>query len=67
MKLYFSNSRGERRLIGEPNSSEESMKIIQQFCDERNFKIYYVRTWVTPDDEKWFDVGSYVDFFILTE
>ena len=67
MKLYFENSRGERRLIGKPNSSEESMKIIYDFCEERNFKIYYVRTWVTPDGEKWLDVGSHTEFFIETQ
>lgn len=66
MKLYFENSRGERRLIGEPSSSEESMKIIYDFCEERNFKIYYVRTSVTPEGEKWYDVGSWSEFFIET-
>lgn len=64
MKLYFENSCGERRLIGEPQSAEESQKIIYNFCAERNFKIYYVRTWTTPDGEKYYDVGSHTEFFI---
>lgn len=64
MKLYFENSRGERRLIGEPKTEEESSKIYHAFCDERNFKIYYVRSWVTPKGEKYYDVGSHTEFFV---
>lgn len=64
MKLYFENSLGKRRLIGEPKTSEEGYKIIHNFCSERNFKIYYVRNWTTPDGEKYYDVGSHTEFFI---
>ena len=64
MKLYFENSYKERRLIGEPKTSDESFKIISDFCKERDFKIYYVRTWVTPNGEKHYDVGSHSEFFI---
>lgn len=64
MKLYFRNSRGERRLIGEPATHEESSRIYQKFCAERNFKIYYVRSWTTEDGERWYDVGSHTEFFI---
>ncbi len=67
MKLYFENSYGERRLIGEPNSSDESWKIIHNFCAERNFIIPYVRSWITPDGEKWYDVSSHSEFFIEKE
>ena len=64
MKLYFENSRGERRLIGEPKTAEESSKIYHDFCSERNFKIYYVRNWVTSKGEKYYDVGSHTEFFV---
>lgn len=64
MKLYFENSYKERRLIGEPDTSSESLQMIYKFCEERNFKIFYVRTWTTPDGEKWYDVGSWSEFFI---
>lgn len=67
MKLYFQNSRGERRLIGEPKTEEESRKIYHAFCKERNFKIYYVRSWVTKEGEKYYDVGSWTEFFVETE
>lgn len=64
MKLYFENSYGERRLIGEPQTGEESWKMIYNFCTERNFKIPYVRSWTTPEGEKWYDVSSHTEFFI---
>lgn len=64
MKLYFQNSYGERRLIGEPSSHEESSQIYQKFCEDRNFKIYYVRSWTTSKGEKYYDVGSHTEFFV---
>lgn len=64
MKLYFENSRGERRLIGEPKTDKEGWNMIHNFCAERNFKIPYVRTWTTPEGEKYYDVGSHTEFFV---
>ena len=65
MKLYFENSRGERRIIAEPKNEEEAMKEINKFCNDRNFKIYYARKWMTPDGLKKLDVGSHSEFFYL--
>lgn len=67
MKLYFENSRDERRLIGEPKTDKECWSIIHDFCSERNFTIPYVRTWTTPEGEKYFDVSSHSEFFVQTE
>lgn len=67
MKIYFENSHDQRRLIGSADNSNESWKMIHDFCEERNFKIPYVRSWVTPDGEKWYDVGSHTEFFIEVE
>jgi hypothetical protein len=64
MKLYFENSYKERRLIGEPQTHEESSQIYQKFCADRNFKIYYVRHWTTPNGERYYDVGSHTEFFV---
>lgn len=64
MQLYFENKYGSRRLIGEPKNSDESWKIINDFCDNHNFKINYVRSWVEPEGEKYYDVGSHSEFFI---
>lgn len=67
MKVYFENSRGERRLIGETQNSDESWKVICDFCKERHFIIHYIRTWGTKEGEKWYDVGSHTEFFIEVE
>lgn len=67
MKLYFENSYGERRLIAEPLSEENASEIIYAFCEERNFRIYYTRTWREPDGLKWYDVGSHTEFFMLDD
>lgn len=65
MKLYFENSRGERRVIAEPQTEEEAMKEINKFCEDKNFKVYYIRSWMTKDGLKKFDVGSWSEFFYL--
>ena len=63
-RLYFEDSYAQRRLIGEPKNSDESWDMIMAFCNERNFKIPYVRTWTTPDGEKYYDVSSHTEFFV---
>lgn len=65
MKLYFENSYGERRVIAEPATEESAMREIRKFCEDRNFKIYYTRSWTTSDGLKKFDVGSWTEFFYL--
>ena len=65
MKLYFENSYKGRRLIAEVENVEGAFKEINKFCDERNFKIYYTRTWAQPDGLMVFDVGSHTEFFYL--
>ena len=64
MKLYFENSYGKRRLIGEPATSTESWDLVHNFCNERNFKIHYIRSWTTPEGEHYYDVGSHTEFFV---
>lgn len=64
MKLIFQNSSGVERVIALPNNEEEAMKEIYKFCEERNFKIYYVRTWMS-NNRKVYDVGSHTEFFYL--
>lgn len=65
MKLYFENSRKERRLIAEPNIEDDVTKIINDFCEERNFKVYYIRTWVNGEGLRVYDCGSHFEFFYL--
>lgn len=64
MKLYFENSQGNERLIAEVQNEKEAFKEINKFCEERNFKIYYVRSWMSNGRKK-YDVGSYTEFFYL--
>lgn len=63
MKLYFENSRGVRRLIGEPETHTAANKMIHDFCEAHDFHIYYVRNWV-ENGEFWWDVGSHFAFFV---
>ena len=65
MKLYFENSYGERRIIAEPETEQDAYKEMNKFCEDRNFKVYYVRSWTTKDGLKKFDVGSHSEFFYL--
>lgn len=67
MKLYFENSHGQRRLIAEPRYQDEVWKEIHKFCEDRNFKIYYIRTNRTPDGLEEYDVGSHTEFFYLDD
>ncbi len=67
MKLYFENSYGERRVVAEPETEKEAMKEIHKFCSDRNFKIYYTRSWTTEEGLKKFDVGSWSEFFFLEQ
>lgn len=67
MKVYFENSNGKRRIIGENVSTyQEIMKIIQDFLNEHNYKSYYTRIW-REDGWTWFDVGSHTEFFLCDE
>lgn len=65
MKLYFENSNGKRRPIASPKTEEDAWEYIHAFCEERNFRIYYIRTWQDEDGLKVYDVGSHSEFFYL--
>ena len=67
MKLYFENSKQERIIIAEPETEEGAIEFIHVFCEERNFKIYYMRTWREMDGLKVYDVGSWSEFFLLDD
>ena len=64
MKLYFENSWGVRRLIGEPETRLGANKMVHDFCKARDFEVYYVRNWV-EDGELFYDIGSHSEFFVL--
>lgn len=66
MKLWFKQNNGNKRLIGEFKTEREAIKEIHRFCNERGFRIYYTRIW-TENGEKWFDVGSHTEAFVITD
>ena len=66
LTLYFENSWGQRRPLATNLTEKQVMELIYEFCEARNFKIYYVRHW-TQNGETWYDVGSHTEFFIAVE
>lgn len=75
--LIFVGNRGNKKKIafikdlhdtGRLKTDQELMseagKLINAFCSERNFKIYYTRVW-NSDGKTIFDVGSHTEFFHL--
>lgn len=66
MKLEFENSRGERRVIGNPETWQEANRIIQKFLKDHRFKSYYTRINFYPGEWE-IDVGSHCEFFKLSE
>lgn len=63
--LYFENSNGYRRKIGNPSSIDEASLIISDFLKNHNYKSYYTRMWTNDNDEVYYDVGSHSEFFVL--
>lgn len=66
MNLYFRDSYGRRRLIGNPTDEQGANLLIKAFLSARHYKSYYTRVW-TENNETWFDVGSHSEFFILSK
>ena len=67
MTLFFQGSNGKMREVAKISDNlsvkearKEAMGHIKQFCDERNFHIYYVRNWNTKVGET---PGSHTEFF----
>lgn len=65
MNVYFENSEGNKRIIGENISThEDAYKCINEFLDDHNFKSYYMRTWY-DGNYTIVDVGSHTEFFLV--
>lgn len=43
MRLIFQNSKHEERVIAEPSNIEETIKEMNKFLSDHNFKSYYTR------------------------
>lgn len=66
MKVYFENSQGKIREIGQANNEKEAFKIIKDFLSTHNFTSYYTRYWEEDDCLK-VDVGSHTEFFYISK
>lgn len=64
MKFYFVHGSGDWELLAKVPSKEEAMKLMKSFLDDHSYTSYYTRSWF-HDNEEWFDVGSYTEFFVL--
>lgn len=65
MRLLFQNSRGEERVIAEPQTKEEAIKEINKFLEDHNFKSYYMNVCEDDRGRLRLDVGSWSEFFYL--
>lgn len=65
MKLIFENSRKERRVIAEPTNKQETIKAINNFLNEHNYKSYYMNICECYENTLRIDVGSWFEFFYL--
>ena len=65
MKLIFQNSRGEERVIAEPQNKEEVVKEINKFLDDHNYKSYYMNVCEYDNGKLRIDVGSWSEFMIV--
>lgn len=66
MKVYFENSQGKKREIGQVDSKEKAFEIIENFLFEHNFTSYYTRYWEENGYLK-IDVGSHTEFFYISK
>lgn len=66
MKVYFENSWGKKREIGQASNREKAFEIIKNFLFEHNFISYYTRYW-EEDDYLKVDVGSHTEFFYISK
>ena len=66
MKVYFENSQGKKREIGQVDSKEKAFEIIKDFLLEHDFTSYYTRYWEKGDYLK-IDVGSHTEFFYVSK
>ena len=65
MKLIFQNSRGEERVIAEPQDKKEAVKEINKFLDDHNYKSYYMNVCEDDNGRLRIDVGSWSEFMII--
>ena len=66
MKVYFENSQGKKREIGQVDNEEKAFWVIKDFLSVHNFISYYTRYWEENGYLK-VDVGSHTEFFYISK
>lgn len=61
--VYFSDSLGTLRKIGDATQWPDCMKIIMDFLSEHNYHSYYQRFYSTKENCITVDVGSHTEHF----
>ena len=64
--VYFDNGKNTR-LIGKSQDDDGCMKIIDDFCIEKDYGIPYIRMFKCGDGSTTVDVGSHTQFFKIEE
>lgn len=60
--LYFDDSYGRIRIVALNVTEKQAVRLMYKFCEQREFKVYYVRSWNTYRGRQ-YDVGSHTEFF----
>ncbi len=65
MELIFYNSyTGEETVMSKVETVSDITSVINNYCEENNFKSYYLRTW-EHEGNLVIDYGSHVNFFVV--
>lgn len=68
MELYFVGGNDNKRLVSYVDNVDEAVDKIKEFCEERDYKIPYWRSWGNLDNNGiTYDVGSWSQFFKLVK
>lgn len=65
MKLIFQNSRGEERVIAEPQTKEEAIKEIDKFLKDNSIKNHYLNVCEDDRGRLRIDYGSWSNFLYI--
>lgn len=68
MNLYFEHADRRRSLVATDVTFDNVIELIHADVERRNpnFRIYYLRSWMYKN-EKYYDVGSHTEFYVLTD
>lgn len=65
MKIVLYNPpTGKETVMSEVETISDITGVINNYCEENNFKSYYLRTW-EHDGNLFIDYGSYVNYFVV--